>query len=279
MTKNTIRNWKQICSGILLGSLVSCTGAPDDRTHVTTDQLNQAICIEDWEGAIAILDNIIPDYPDSQNTLAEYRDRLQQLSTTGLGEEQKAQYCSPGHPISPNPNPVPQDENSLTRRVWRYYDEELWDYIHTSREPFDSDGRSYEEITTFVEFPGRISNLDYYYSWIAENGTYLAATFSDDQLEELSADEVIDCQENNECDRISPPAEFERLVERFEAGMNAQAVLQAIVRELGEPSYQREKVVYSWQFQEGETFCTIDIDFSNDKFIGSSFGCGMLPES
>jgi hypothetical protein len=61
--------------------------------------------------------------------------------------------------------------------------------------------------------------------------------------------------------------------------MNAQAVLQAIVRELGEPSYQREKVVYSWQFQEGETFCTIDIDFSNDKFIGSSFGCGMLPES
>jgi hypothetical protein len=272
-------NWKQVCSGILLGSLASLIGLPS-QAQDTTDQLNQAICIEDWEGAIAILDNVIPDYPNSQNTLGEYREILQQLSTTGLSEEQKAQYCSPGHPLSPNPNPLPLDENSLTRRVSRYYYEELWDYIHTPREPFESDeGRSYEEITTFVQFPGRISNLYHYYSWNAENGTYLVATFSDNQLKELSAHEVLDCQENDECDRISPPAEFERLVERFEAGMNAQAVLQDITEELGEPSYQREKVVYSWQFQEEETFCTVDVELSNEILSTSAFGCGMLPES
>ncbi|MEQ8539416.1 MAG: hypothetical protein RIB93_18430 [Coleofasciculus sp. D1-CHI-01] len=87
-------NWKQLCSGILLGSLASLISLPS-QAQDTTGQLNQAICIEDWEGAIAILDNVIPDYPDSQNTLAEYRDHLQRLSEKGLSEEQKTQYCSP----------------------------------------------------------------------------------------------------------------------------------------------------------------------------------------
>ncbi|MEC4984419.1 MAG: hypothetical protein SAJ37_04305 [Oscillatoria sp. PMC 1068.18] len=262
-------NWKQLCSGILLGSLASLIGLPS-QAQDTTDQLNQAICIEDWDSAMAILYLAILDYPDSNTTLQQYTDRLQQLSTTGLSERQKAQYCSPELSTLPNPT---SEETPLTILVNGYY-EEITNYHQTHWDI------SYEEVTNILQLPGKISNLSSSYTWRNEDETSLFATFTDDELTMLSAQGIIACNENGDCDEIKPPpAEFERLFERFELGMNAQAVLEPIVRELGEPASQREVVVYAWQFQEGEMVCTLSVDFHNDEFSGTGYSCGMLPES
>jgi hypothetical protein len=243
-------NWKPYLTGILIGGLLSFQGALS-QTHDTTEQLNQAICSEDWDGAIAILDNIIPDYPKSQITLQQYRDRVQQLSTTGLSERQKAQYCSPELSTLPNPT---SEETPLTILVNGYY-EEIGNYYRTHWDI------SYEEVTNILQLPGKIANLDSRYTWQTKDDTYISATFA-----------------NNELTGLLVPAEFERLLERFEVGMKDRAVLQSMVRELGEPSSQRELVVYVWQFQEGEMVCTLSVDFSNDEFSGTGYDCGILPE-
>ncbi|MBK4732013.1 hypothetical protein JJD41_19370 [Oxynema sp. CENA135] len=243
-------NWKQLCSGILLGSLASLFALPS-QAQDTTGQLNQAICIEDWEGAIAILYSAILDYPDSNITLQQYTDRVQQLSTTGLSERQKAQYCSPELSTLPNPT---SEETPLTILVNGYY-EEIGNYYRTHGDI------SYEEVTNILQLPGKIANLDSRYTWQTKDDTYISATFA-----------------NNELTGLLVPAEFERLLERFEVGMKDRAVLQSMVRELGEPSSQRELVVYVWQFQEGEMVCTLSVDFSNDEFSGTGYDCGILPE-
>ncbi|RMH75538.1 MAG: hypothetical protein D6680_11350 [Cyanobacteria bacterium J007] len=243
-------NWKQVCSGILLGSLASLIGLPS-QAQDSTDQLNQAICSEDWDGAIAILDNAMLDYPNSQNTLAEYRDRLQQLSTTGLSEKQKAQYCS----LNPDPSDFPlltaDEETSLSAHVSEYYQQ------------LDPD-MTYDDIATLIGRPGKLDYLSSSYTWIAENTSTLSATFSNNELEDLTIGESIDCRENDGCDGIiAAPTEFKQLQERLEVGMNAQAALQYIRRELGEPTWPVETLMYDWQFREEGIYCRIFAYFAS----------------
>lgn len=246
-------NWKQICSGILLGGLVSCTGSPA-RTQDITDQLNQAICLEDWEGAIAILDNVIPDYPNSQNTLRQYRDRLQQLSETGLSEVHQLDYdCT-------NESIPKVEETPLSDRVESY------------NEQIDI-GMSYTEVATIVGRPGKIDDLYSSYMWRDEHGNFLSAKFSDDQLDNLNVDEVKDCEDNNpRCADIIAPApavEFKEIAARLEEDMNAQAVLEQLLQELGEPELQTEWVNYEWVFREAAdpdpNTCTLTVSFKNDR--------------
>ena len=233
-------NWKQLCSGILMGSLASLMGLPS-QAHDTTAQLNQAICIEDWEGAIALLDDVISDYPNSQNTLGEYRDRLQQLSTTGLSEKQKAQYCS----LNPDPSDLPlltaDEKTPLSARVSEYYQQ------------LDSN-MTYDDIATLIGRPGKLDYLSSSYTWRDENGSTLSATFSNNELEDLTIGESPDAP---------APAEFEQLQERLEVGINAQAVLQYITRELGEPIWPVEIVKYDWQFREEGIYCQISAYFGS----------------
>jgi len=248
-------NWKQICSGILLGGLVSCTGAPD-RVLDTTDQLNQAICMEDWDGAIAILDSVIPDYPNSQNTLGEYRDRLQQLSETGLSEVHQLDYdCT-------NESMPKVEETPLSDRVESY------------AEQIDP-GMSYAEVATIVGRPGKINNLYSSYIWRDEHGNFLSAKFSDDQLDNLNVDEIRDCEDNNpRCVAVDittpvPATEFKEIAARFERGMNDRAVLEQLLQELGEPETQTDWVNYEWQFREATdpdpNNCTLTVSFNNDS--------------
>jgi len=255
MTKNTIMNWKQICSCILLGSLVSCTESPT-QAYDTTDQLNQAICIEDWEGAIAILDNIIPDYPNSQTTLLEYRDRLQKLSETGLSDVHQLDYdCT-------NESIPKIEETPLSDRVESY------------NEQIDP-GMSYDEVATIVGRPGKINDIYSSYLWRDEHGNFLYAKFSEDQLDNLNIDEIRDCEDNNpRCVAVGitapvPAAEFKEIAARFEEGMNAEAVLEQLLQELGEPESQSERVHYEWRFAEATdpdpNNCTLYVYFSNVK--------------
>ncbi|MDC0833739.1 hypothetical protein POG22_12095 [Geitlerinema sp. CS-897] len=242
-----------------MGGLLSCVGLPS-QAQDTTAQLNQAICIEDWDGAIAILDNVISDYPNSQNTLGEYRDRLQQLSTTGLSEEQKAQYCS----LNPDPSDFPlltaDEETPLSARVSEYY-QQL------------KSGMRYDDIATLIGRPGKLDYLSSSYTWIAENTSTLSATFSNNELEDLTIGESIDCRENGECDAIiAAPAEFKKLQERLEVGMNAQAALQYITRELGEPTWLGETVMYDWQFREEGIYCRIFAYFANRDGQVTTYG-------
>ncbi|OAB59916.1 hypothetical protein AY600_03890 [Phormidium willei BDU 130791] len=248
-------NWKQICSCILLGSLASCTESPT-QAYDTTDQLNQAICMEDWDGAIAILDKIIPDYPNSQTTLLEYRDRLQQLSTTGLGEVHQLDYdCTD--------ESIPKiEETPLSDRVESY------------NEQIDP-GMSYDEVATTVGRPGKINDIYSSYLWRDEHGNFLYAKFSEDQLDNLNIDEIRDCEDNNpRCVAVgitapAPAAEFKEIAARFEEGMNAQVVLEQLLQELGEPEMQTDWVNYEWVFREATdpdpNNCTLTVHFNNDS--------------
>ncbi|MEC4984420.1 MAG: hypothetical protein SAJ37_04300 [Oscillatoria sp. PMC 1068.18] len=254
-------NWKQLCSGILLGSLASFIGLPS-QAHDTTAQLNQAICIEAWEGAIAILNQAIPDYPNSQNTLKQYREILQQLSTTGLSEVQKSQYCSR---TLTQTNTIDIEESpALYARIEGYFEQ-----IDLSR--------GYNAIASSIGRPGKISSLYSSYAWNDQGS--LSAHFSDDQLEDLSISEGLECQRNAEsdedmnCETIPPPEKFERIAERFNPGMNAQVVLQSIVQELGEPSSQWETVAFEWQFREERDTCNLLAHFVDNELLKLGLSC------
>jgi hypothetical protein len=263
MTKNTTMNWKQLCGSILLGSLASLVALPS-QAHDTTAQLNQAICIEDWEGAIATLDNIIPDYPNSQTTLAEYRDRLQQLSTTGLGEVQKNQYCSPTLSQTNTIEIDIEESPALFVRIERYFEQ-----IDLSQ--------GYNAIASSIGRPGKISEIYSSYAWNEIGGLF--AQFSDDQLVNLSIHPASECQRNAEsddgmsCEMLSPPEKFERITERFHSGMNAQVVLQSIVQELGEPSSRWETVALEWQVREERDTCTLLAHFGNNELLNLGLSC------
>lgn len=248
-------NWKLYLTGVLIGGLLGCQGATS-QAHDTTDQLNQAICMEDWDGAIALLDDIISDYPNSQNTLGEYRDRLQQLSTTGLSDVHQLDYdCT-------NESLPKTEETPLSDRVASY--NEQIEY-----------GMSYAEVATILGRPGKINMLDSSYIWRDEYGNFLSASFSDDQLDSLSVDEIRDCEDNNpRCVAVDittpvPATEFKEIAARFEEGMNAEAVLEQLLQELGEPEMQSERVNYEWRFAEATdpdpNNCTLYVDFSNVK--------------
>ncbi len=251
--------WKQLCSGILMGSLASLMGLPS-QAHDTTAQLNQAICIEDWEGAIAILDNIIPDYPNSQNTLGEYRDRLQQLSETGLSGLHQLDYdCS--EESTPKVEETP-----------------LSDRIESYSEQIDV-GMSYAEVATIVGRPGKINDLHFSYIWKNEHDNFLFTRFSDDQLDSLDVSEWRDCEVDNPfCDNVIAPAvEFREIAARFEEGMNAQAVLEQLLQELGEPLLQTEWVRYEWRFREATdpdpNTCTLTVSFGDDRLSSNQADC------
>jgi len=256
-------NWKQICTGILLGSLMSSIGLPS-QAQDTTDQLNQAICMEDWDGAIAILDNVIPDYPNSQTTLGEYREILQQLSTTGLSEEQKNQYCSPTLTQTNTIEIDIEESPALFARIERY------------SEQIDFNG-GYDAIAASIGRPGKISELYSSYTWNDRGSLY--AQFSDDKLEDLSVRAGSECQINAEsdddmnCEIVPPPEEFERIAERFNPGMNAQVVLQSIVQELGEPDSRWETVVLEWQVREERDTCTLLARFRDNELSKLGLSC------
>ncbi|MEC4804331.1 MAG: hypothetical protein SAJ12_16845 [Jaaginema sp. PMC 1079.18] len=248
-------NWKQLCSGILLGSVVSWVGLPS-QAHDTPDQLNQAICLEDWEGAIALLDSVILDYPKSQNTLAEYREILQQLSETGLSDVHQLDYDCTNEALPKT------EETPLSDRV-ESYDEQI------------NYGTSYAEVATIVGRPGKISDLYSYYLWRDEHGNFLYATFSDDQLNNLEVDEIRDCEDNNpRCVAVDiiapvPAVEFKEIAARFEEGMNDRAVLEQLLQELGEPEIQIDWVDYEWVFREATdpdpNTCTLTVAFENGR--------------
>ncbi|MEQ8539415.1 MAG: hypothetical protein RIB93_18425 [Coleofasciculus sp. D1-CHI-01] len=248
-------NWKPYLTGILIAGLLGCQEAPSQFDD-TTDQLNQAICIEDWEGAIAILDNAILDYPNSQTTLGEYRDRLQQLSETGLSDVHQLDYdCT-------NESLPKTEETPLSDRV-ESYNEQI-EY-----------GMSYAEVATIIGRPGKINRLYSSYMWRDEHGNFLSARFSDDQLDYLNIDEIRDCEDNNpRCVAVDittpvPATEFKEIAARFEEGMNDRAVLEQLLQELGEPESSRELVNYEWQFAEATdpdpNNCTLNVSFSNVK--------------
>ncbi|MDJ1181260.1 tetratricopeptide repeat protein [Roseofilum sp. BLCC_M91] len=248
-------NWKPYLTGILILGLLGCQEAPSQFDD-TTDQLNQAICLEDWDSAIAILDDVISDYPNSQNTLAEYRDRLQQLSETGLSEIHKLDYdCT-------NESIPKVEETPLSDRV-ESYNEQI------------NPGMSYAEVATIVGRPGKINDLYSYYLWRDEHGNFLSARFSDDQLDNLNVDEIRDCEDNNpRCVAVDittpvPATEFKEIAARFEEGMNDRAVLEQLLQELGEPALQTDSVHYEWQFAEATdpdpNNCTLSVSFDNDS--------------
>jgi hypothetical protein len=212
--------------------------------------------MEDWDGAIAILDNVIPDYPNSQNTLREYRDRLQQLSETGLSEVHKLDYdCT-------NESIPKVEETPLSDRV-ESYNEQL------------DPGMSYDEVATIVGRPGKINDLYSSYLWRDDYGNFLSARFSNDQLDNLNVDEIRDCEDNNpRCVAVGiiapvPAVELKEIAVRFEEGMNAQSVLEQLLQELGEPALQTDWVMYEWVFREATdpdpNNCTLTVSFKNDS--------------
>ena len=256
-------NLKRYCVAVLIAGLLGCQESPSPFFD-TPDQLNQAICIEDWEGAIAILDDLISDYPNSQNTLVEYRDRLQQLSTTGLSEVHQLDYdCT-------NESLPKTEETPLSDRVASY--NEQIEY-----------GMSYAEVATIIGRPGKINRLSSYYSWRDEHGNFLSATFSEDQLDSLRVDEIRDCEDNNpRCVAVDittpvPATEFKEIAARFERGMNDRAVLEQLLQELGEPESQSERVNYEWRFREATdpdpNTCTLTVSFGDDRLSSNQADC------
>jgi hypothetical protein len=111
--------------------------------------------------------------------------------------------------------------------------------------------------------------------WRDEHGNFLSATFSDDQLDSLSVDEIRDCEDNNpRCVAVDittpvPATEFKEIAARFERGMNDRAVLEQLLQELGEPESQSERVNYEWRFAEATdpdpNNCTLYVSFRNVK--------------
>lgn len=267
LLKNAIMNWKQLCSGILLGSLASLIGLPS-QAQDTTAQLNQAICIEDWDSAIALLNNVIPDYPNSQNTLAEYREILHQLSETGLSEVQKNQYCSPTLTQTNTIEIDIEESPALFARI-----KEFEEQIDLSRD----ENATYNAIASSIGRPGKISELYSSYTWNDRWSLY--AQFSDNQLESLLISEGSECQIDAESDDdincvvVSPPEKFERITERFNPGMNAQVVLQSIVQALGEPSSRWETVAFEWQLREEGDTCTLLAHFVDNGLLNLGLSC------
>ncbi|MEC4802823.1 MAG: hypothetical protein SAJ12_14030 [Jaaginema sp. PMC 1079.18] len=244
-------NLKQYCAGILLGGLLGLTGLPSWAQDVT-GQLNQALCSEDWDGAIALVDNMMSAYPNNRTQLQQYRDRLQQLqaSPTGLSAAQKAQYCSQAQQT---PTPTPTSSN-LKARIEQYYAQ--------------MDEMSYEQVVALLGSAGQVRDRYSAYTWEQADGAVLFAEFPKNQLNSLMTSPGMSCSESNtgfQCDSLPLPTAFERI----ETGMSEQVVLQ----QLGEPTERHSIVGYEWQFQEGDNTCTLGVSFRDNVVSAKLLSC------
>ncbi|MFP4300265.1 MAG: hypothetical protein ACLFT0_20845, partial [Spirulinaceae cyanobacterium] len=145
-------NWKQCCFGIVLGGLLSWTMLPSWAQDMR-GQLNQALCTEDWESAIALVNRMMQAYPNNRTQLQQYRDRLQQLqaSSNGLSESQRAEYCSQGQSTPANDN--------FKARIKQYYEQ--------------MDDMSYDEAVALIGRSGQVRDRYFAYGWKEENGATL----------------------------------------------------------------------------------------------------------
>lgn len=243
---------KKYCAGILLGGLLGLMALPSWAQDMR-GQLNQALCTEDWESAIALVNGMMQAYPNNRTQLQQYRDRLQQLqaSPNGLSAAQRAEYCSQAQPTPATGN--------LSDRLKQYYEQ--------------MDDLSYDETVALIGRSGQVRDRYFAYGWKEENGAALIAEFPGGELGSLITMAGMDCSGGSatdtsisvQCRSVPLPAKFERI----EAGMREQAVLQ----QLGEPTGQSEVIEYEWQFQQGSTTCTLEAYAYNGQITRPWYYC------
>lgn len=243
-------NFQQCCAGIVCGVLLGSILQPSWAQNITS-QLNQALCTEDWEGAIALVDSMMQAYPNNRPQLQQYRDRLQQLqaSPNSLSAAQRAEYCSQTQPPATT-------TGELKARMEQYYNR--------------MDEMSYDEVVALLGSAGQMRDRYSAYTWEAEDGAVLFGEFPQNQLNSLMTSPGMDCSPSSDggfqCNSLPLPAKFERI----ETGMSEQAILQ----QLGEPTKRIPVSEYEWQFQEGNATCEIGVSFRDNEAAGRWYSCG-----
>lgn len=87
------------------------------RSQELNTQLQQAVCTQDWNQAIAIVEQLIaaaPQQSQQRTQLEAYRSRLQTLSTSGANIPNWAESCSTGAQAVPESNTVTPQTTSTS---------------------------------------------------------------------------------------------------------------------------------------------------------------------